>query len=111
MKIYIYELDFYTHKTIKEHCCEAEETQRTFVSKSGKAFPAIGLKKVSKASMPRLCDQHSVISKEPLTEEKVKAIFIGNRQDNIEHHQNMINVNERQIERIAKANIEKGVSE
>lgn len=108
MKIYIYELDFYTHKTIKEHCCEAEETRRTLVSKSGKEFPAIGLKKVSKASLPRLHDRHSVISKEPLTEEMVKSFFIGNRQENIEHHQNMINVNNKQIERIANAKIEKG---
>lgn len=108
MKLYIYELDFYTHKTIKEHCCEAEETQRTFVSKSGNVFPAIGLKKVSKASMPRLHDRHSVISKKPLTEERIKAIFIGNRQEYIKQYQSMIDVNERQIERIAKANLERG---
>lgn len=108
MKLYIYELDFYTHKTIKEHCCESEETRRTLVSKSGKEFPAIGLKKVSKASLPRLHDRHSVISKEPLTEEQVKVFFIANRQENIEHHQNMINVNNKQIERIANAKIEKG---
>lgn len=108
MKLYIYELNFFTEKTITEHCCETTETPKTFVSANGKSFPSIMLSRISKASMPKIYNEHSVVSTKPLTEEQVKTIFIGNREEAITQFQNRIREKNRQIERITKAEFVRG---
>lgn len=108
MKLYIYEMNFLTERTITEHCCEAIETQRTFTSANGKPFPSIMRIRISKASMPKVYNEYSVVSTKPLTEEQVKTIFIGNREEAITQLVNRIREKERQIERIANAEFVRG---
>lgn len=108
MKLYIYELNFFTERAITEHCCEAIETPRTFTSPNGKSFPAIYMTRISKASMPRLQDIHNVVSTEPLTEEQVKTLFCANREETIKRCQERISEMNRSIEKIANAEFWKG---
>lgn len=107
MKLYIYNLDFWSSQRIVEHTCEVVAKSKVIMREDGKSFPAMYGYRINKSPMPRLCDKHNVVSFEPLTETQVKEFFINDKELLIKGYREIIKDTERAIKRIEGAEFEK----